>query len=83
MAERIADGHGYVFFAGQEYMGAAAQYLQALTLTLWPSSPAALRLPDLLLADAAVPLVYAAGRRLLGSRGRELGLSEGPRCAQR
>ena len=72
MADRIAHGHGYVFFAGQHYMGAAVQYLQVPALALLPGNWVALRLPDLALAAAAVGLAYPVGLRLLGGRGRAL-----------
>jgi hypothetical protein len=75
MANRIARGHGSVFFVGQHYMGAAEQYLQAPVLAVLPGNWVALRLPDLALAAAAVALVYAVGARLLGGRERALAAS--------
>lgn len=66
MARRILDGHGYVFFAGQDYMGAAEQYLQALALAADPSSPVLLRLPDVALCVLIGVVLYRLATRMIG-----------------
>ena len=67
MARRILDGDFFLYYAGQHYMGAAEQYLQAISLAVLPDSPFTLRLPQLLLSVATCGLVYVVGARLLRS----------------
>jgi hypothetical protein len=64
MARRILHGHGYFFFAGQDYMGAFEQYLQAAALAGAPTSSLALRAPDLILTGLAGWLLFSVARRL-------------------
>ena len=47
MVRRILAGHGYVFYAGQQYGGALEQYLEAAVyaVTRLPQNPLTLRLP--------------------------------------
>lgn len=66
MAERIADGSFYTYFAGQRYMGALEQYLQAPFAALAPGNAFLLRLPQVALAAVACWLVYRVGARMLG-----------------
>lgn len=69
MAARIGRGSDtYTYFAGQRYMGAAEQYLQAPFAAIWPGNGFALRLPQVALAAWAVWLVYSIGRRMFGDR---------------
>jgi len=68
MAQRIARGQGYLYFAGQRYMGALEQYLQAPFAALAPGNALILRLPQLALSGVACALVYRIGRRLYGGR---------------
>ena len=72
MARDIAHGHWYVFFAGQNYMGALEQYLQAPLVTLAPGSPYVLRLPEVGLGVAAVALIDVVGRLLFRRRSTAL-----------
>ncbi len=69
MAARIAHGSdAYVYFAGQRYMGAAEQYLQAPFAALSPGNGFLLRLPQVALAAWAGWLVYLIGLRMFGPR---------------
>lgn len=68
MAARIADGERYTYFAGQRYMGALEQYLQAPFAALAPGNEILLRLPQVALAAGACWLVYRIGARMLGER---------------
>jgi hypothetical protein len=65
MARDIGRGHGYVFFAGQHYMGALEQYVQAPFVRLVADPETALRLPVVLASSLAIWLVYVIGRDLL------------------
>lgn len=66
MAQRILDGETYAFFAGQTYMGALEQYLQAGVLAVLPDTPTTLRLLQVLLTSATCVLVGVLGRRVTG-----------------
>lgn len=69
MAGRIGHGSaGYIYFAGQRYMGAIEQYLQALFAVLAPGNAFLLRLPQVGLAAWAGWLVYRIGVRMFGGR---------------
>lgn len=68
MAARIARGTGYTYFAGQAYMGALEQYLQAPFAALAPGNAFLLRLPQIVLGAVACWLTYRVGCRLLDGR---------------
>jgi hypothetical protein len=70
MAERIWHGHGYVFFAGQSYLGALEQYVQAPFVHWLPGRSMALHLPSLLWSSLAIWLVFLVGGELLASQRR-------------
>jgi 4-amino-4-deoxy-L-arabinose transferase-like glycosyltransferase len=72
MAQRIAHGHLYTFFAGQSYLGALEPYLQAPFTWLAPHNPFVLRLPLAVISGLSVVLVFTVGLRLLGSERRAL-----------
>jgi Dolichyl-phosphate-mannose-protein mannosyltransferase len=67
MARRILEGDLFLYYAGQHYMGAGEQYLQAVSLALLPDSALTLRLPQLLLSVVTCGLVYVVGARVLRS----------------
>jgi len=79
MAQRIVGAAGTapsswderlpLYFAGDGYLGAGEQYLQAPLLALAPTSPMVLRLPMVLLAVATCALVAVLARRVLGRPG--------------
>jgi len=72
MAARIAHGHLYTFFAGQDYLGAVEPYLQAPFAWLAPHNAYVVRLPLVLLSALSVLLVYTVGCRVLGRERRAL-----------
>jgi 4-amino-4-deoxy-L-arabinose transferase-like glycosyltransferase len=74
MVRRILAGHGYVFYAGQDYGGALEQYLEAAVyaVTRLPQNPLTLRLPLVALCCLTCGLVYRAGRDVLGDPVRAL-----------
>ena len=74
MVRRILAGHGYVFYAGQEYGGALEQYLEAAVyaVTRLPQNPLTLRLPLVALCCLTCVLVYRVGRDVLGDPARAL-----------
>jgi 4-amino-4-deoxy-L-arabinose transferase-like glycosyltransferase len=74
MVRRILAGHGYVFFAGQDYGGALEQYLEAAVYAVLrlPQNALTLRLPLVALCMATAALVYAVGREVLGGPARAL-----------
>jgi hypothetical protein len=72
MARRILAGHGYVWFAGQDYMGAGEQYLQALAVAVLPDSLTAVRLVDILLSGGVAALGYGVARAVHRERARAL-----------
>ncbi len=71
MVHRILQGHGYLFFAGQNYGGALEQYFQAAMyfVTRLPQDRLTLRFVQLALAAGTCALIYACGRRMLPSPG--------------
>ena len=74
MVRRILAGHGYVYYAGQEYGGALEQYLEAAVyaVTRLPQNPLTLRLPLVALCCLTCVLVYRVGRDVLGDPARAL-----------
>jgi hypothetical protein len=68
MAHDILAGHFYSFYAGQHYMGALEQYLQAIFVSVFSTSAAALKVTDLLLAVMTCAFVYGVGRRCFDSQ---------------
>jgi hypothetical protein len=72
MVRRISHGHLFVFFAGQRYMGALEQYLQAAVFAVLPQNSLDLRLPQLVLEVVVCGLVFVLARRCLGSLGLAL-----------
>ena len=74
MVRRILAGHGYVFYAGQDYGGALEQYLEAAVyaVTRLPQNPLTLRLPLVALSCLTCLLVYRVGRDVLGDPRRAL-----------
>jgi 4-amino-4-deoxy-L-arabinose transferase-like glycosyltransferase len=74
MVRRILAGHGYVFYAGQEYGGALEQYLEAAVyaVTRLPQNPLTLRLPLVALCCLTCVLVYRVGRDVLGDPAQAL-----------
>ena len=74
MVRRILAGHGYVFYAGQDYGGALEQYLEAAVyaVTRLPQNPLTLRLPLVALCCLTCLLVYRVGRDVLGDPRRAL-----------
>jgi 4-amino-4-deoxy-L-arabinose transferase-like glycosyltransferase len=74
MVRRILAGHGYAFYAGQEYGGALEQYLEAAVyaVTRLPQNPLTLRLPLVALSCVTCVLVYRVGRDVLGDVRRAL-----------
>ena len=74
MVRHILAGHGYVFYAGQEYGGALEQYLEAAVyaVTRLPQNPLSLRLPLVALCCLTCVLVYRVGRDVLGDPARAL-----------
>ena len=69
MARRILEGRDfYLYYAGQKYMGAPEQYLQAASLALFPDGPFSLRVPEVLLSVATCGLTYVVGARIFRSR---------------
>jgi len=74
MVRRILAGHGYVFYAGQDYGGALEQYLEAAVyaVTRLPQNPLTLRLPLVALCCLTCLLVYRVGREVLGDPRRAL-----------
>jgi len=67
MAHQILHGHWFVYLAGENYMGALEQYLQALVLWVLPSTPTSLRLVQVALCGVTCVLVGLVGRRMTGS----------------
>ncbi|WP_217914367.1 hypothetical protein [Miltoncostaea marina] len=67
MAQRILGGELYAFFAGQTYMGAFEQYLQAAVLAVAPDTHTALRVVPFVIATATAAAVVVLGRRVTGS----------------
>ena len=72
MASRIAHGHLFTFFAGQNYLGAIEAYLQAPFAALAPHNAFVLRLPIAALSAVTCVLVYLVGRVVLSSETRGL-----------
>jgi 4-amino-4-deoxy-L-arabinose transferase-like glycosyltransferase len=74
MVRRILAGHGYVFYAGQDYGGALEQYLEAAMYAVLrlPQNALTLRLPLVVLCMATAALVYVVGRDVLGDPARAL-----------
>jgi 4-amino-4-deoxy-L-arabinose transferase-like glycosyltransferase len=72
MANRIAHGHVYTFFAGQNYFGAVEPYLLVPFVWLAPHNTFVLRLPLAVLSALSVVLVFTIGRRILGGERRAL-----------
>jgi hypothetical protein len=68
MAQRILNGDHFVFFAGQDYMGALEQYLQAAVLAISPDTIGWLRVVPFVLSIGACVLVYIATRGMGYSR---------------
>ena len=68
MVRRILHGHGYVFYAGQDYGGALEQYLEAAVYAVFrlPQNELTLRLPLVALSLLTCGLVYLVGRDMLG-----------------
>ncbi len=65
MAQHILDGGDFpVFFAGQNYMGALEQYLQAGVLAVAPDNAFTLRIPEAVIAAATAAIVYLVGARV-------------------
>ncbi len=67
MVHRILDGHGYPFFAGQNYMGTLEQYVQAAFLSWLPASTLTLRLTQIVLSCLSCLLVFLVGRSVLAA----------------
>jgi 4-amino-4-deoxy-L-arabinose transferase-like glycosyltransferase len=74
MVRRILDGHGYVFYAGQDYGGALEQYLEAAVYAVFrlPQNELTLRLPLVALSMVTCGLVYVVGRDMLGDPARAI-----------
>jgi 4-amino-4-deoxy-L-arabinose transferase-like glycosyltransferase len=74
MVRHILDGHGYVFYAGQDYGGTLEQYLEAGVYAVFrlPQNELTLRLPLVALCMVTCALVYLVGRDMLGGPGRAL-----------
>jgi 4-amino-4-deoxy-L-arabinose transferase-like glycosyltransferase len=74
MVRRILDGHGYVFYAGQDYGGALEQYLEAAVYAVFrlPQNELTLRLPLVALSMVTCGLVYLIGRDVFGDPTRAL-----------
>ena len=73
MARRILAGDDlYIYYAGQQYMGAPEQYLQAAVLAILPDTPFTLRIPEVVLSVATCFFVYLAGLRCFNSQPRAL-----------
>ena len=68
MAERILDGDLYAFYAGQNYLGTAEQYLQAAVFAVAPDTATSLRVAQVVLAVLACGLVYLLATRVTASR---------------
>jgi hypothetical protein len=68
MAERILDGDLYAFYAGQNYLGTAEQYLQAAVFAVAPDTATSLRVVQVVLAVLACGLVYGLATRVTASR---------------
>src|SRR3974390_3530449 len=67
MAREILHGQWFVYLAGENYMGALAQYLQAAVLWVLPSTPTTLRIVQVALCGVTCLLVGVLGRRMTGS----------------
>jgi hypothetical protein len=67
MAQRILGGDLYGFYAGQTYLGAFEQYLQAAVLAVLPDTFTALRLVPFAIATATAVAVVLLARRVTGS----------------
>jgi 4-amino-4-deoxy-L-arabinose transferase-like glycosyltransferase len=74
MVRRILAGHGYVFYAGQDYGGALEQYLEAAVYAVLrlPQDPLTLRLPLVALCCLTCVLVYRVGLDVSGDPTRAL-----------
>lgn len=74
MVRRILDGHGFVYYAGQDYGGALEQYVEAAVYAVLrlPQNELTLRLPLVALCMVTCALVHRVARDVLGSEAKAL-----------
>lgn len=74
MVHRILAGHGYVYYAGQDYGGALEQYVEAAVYAVLrlPQNELTLRLPLVALCMVTCALVHRVARDVLGDPAKAL-----------